>query len=69
MKRVNVSRIDSSHGEMHIIQEETLSTENSEYKKDSEIADIKRSPKEEAAKSPFCFEKNKKPNRVEGELK
>ncbi len=41
MKRVNVSRIDSSHGEMHIIQEETLSTEHSEYKKDSEIADIK----------------------------
>jgi len=55
MKRVNVCRIDSSHGEIHIILEETPSTEHSEYKIDSEIADIKRSSKEEAAKPLFLF--------------
>jgi hypothetical protein len=55
VKRLNVCRIDSSYGEIHIILEDPLSAECFECQKDSDIDDIKRSSKKEATKPLFLF--------------
>ncbi len=50
MKKLRVSRVDSSDGEIHFILEEFLHIERSEYFKDSDMAEIKRISRKEAAK-------------------
>jgi hypothetical protein len=55
MKKLRVSRVDSSDGEIHFILEEFLSLEHSEYFKDSDVAEIKRISRKEAAKPLVLF--------------
>jgi hypothetical protein len=50
MKKLRVSRVDSSDGETHFILEEFLQIERSEYFKDSDVAEIKRISRKEATK-------------------
>jgi hypothetical protein len=55
MKKFRVNRVDSSDGEIHFILEEFLPIEHSEYFKDSDVAEIKRISRKEAAKPLVLF--------------
>jgi hypothetical protein len=55
MKKIRVSRVDSSDGEIHFILEEFVHTELSEHYKDSDIAEIKRISRKEAPKPLLLF--------------
>ncbi len=55
MKRLRVNRVDSPNGEIHLILEEFQPSEHSEYFKDSDVAEIKRISRKEAAKPLVLF--------------
>jgi hypothetical protein len=55
MKKLMVSRFDSSDGEIHFIMEEFLQIELSESFKDSDVAELKRISRKEAAKPLLLF--------------
>ena len=55
MKKIIVSRVDSSDGEIHFIIEEFLQIELSVSFKDSDIAEIKRISRKEASKPLLLF--------------
>jgi hypothetical protein len=55
MKRLRVNRVDSPDGEIHFILEEFQPSEHSEYFKDSDLTEIKRISRKEAAKPLILF--------------
>ena len=55
MKKLRVNRVDSPDGETHFILEECQSSEHSEYFKDSDLTEIKRISRKEAAKPLILF--------------
>jgi hypothetical protein len=55
MKKMRVGRVDSSDGEIHIILEEFVHTEPSEYFIDFDIAKIKRISRKEESKPLLLF--------------
>jgi hypothetical protein len=55
MKRLKAYRVDSPNGEIHFVLKESQSFEHSENFKDSEIAEIKRITRKEAAKPLILF--------------
>jgi hypothetical protein len=55
MKKMRVSRVDSSDGEAHFVLEESAHTKLSKHYKDFDIAEIKRISGKEAPKPLLLF--------------
>ena len=55
MKKLRANRVDSSNGGVHFILEEFQPSEHSEYFKDSDVTEIKRISRKEAAKPLILF--------------
>jgi hypothetical protein len=55
MKKLRVSSVDSPNGETHFILEEFQNTDHSEYLKDSDLTEIKRISRKDAAKPLVLF--------------
>jgi hypothetical protein len=55
MKKLRVKWVDSANGEIHFILEESQPSEHSEYLKDSDLIEIKRISRKEAAKPLILF--------------
>ena len=50
MKKLRVRKVELSDGDLHFVLDESSPLEESEYFRDSEIAELKRISKEEAKK-------------------
>jgi hypothetical protein len=55
MKKIRVNRVDSPNGEIHFVLEEFQSSDHSAYFKDSDVTEIKRISRKEAAKPLVLF--------------
>lgn len=55
MKKLRVCKVDLSDGDIHFILYESLPPEASEYFRDSEVAELKRISRAEAAKPLVLF--------------
>jgi len=55
LKKLRVRKVNLSDGDIHFILDESLPLEDSEYFRDSEVAELKRISREEAAKPLVLF--------------
>ena len=55
MKKLRVRRVDLSDGDMHFVLDESVPPEDSEYFKDSDVAELKRISRKEATKPLVLF--------------
>lgn len=55
MKKLRVRRVDLSDGDMHFVLDESVPPEDSEYFRDSDVIELKRITREEAAKPLVLF--------------
>jgi hypothetical protein len=55
MKRLKACRVDSPDGEIHFVLEETQASEHSKCFKDSDVVEIKKISRKEAAKPLVLF--------------
>jgi len=55
MKKFKANRIDSPNGEIHFILEELQLSEDSDYLKNPDLAEIKRLSRKEAVKPLILF--------------
>ena len=50
MKKLRVRKVDLSDGDLHFVLDESLPLDESEYFRDSNVAELKRISREEARK-------------------
>jgi hypothetical protein len=55
LKKLRVRKVDLSDGDIHFVLDESVPPEDSEYFRDSDVTELKRISREEAAKPLVLF--------------